>query len=161
MFHMEPMFLCNVKKCLKIFNEVYVSSDDKGILHQAKKAGAIPISRGEDLCGDTPNIPVYQHALWAMENPEFIVAVQANSPTIEPNIITTVKKIMDMGVSEVMTCDEDYKIYGSVWAIRTDKLEDYGDPYNPKPDVLVVDTSIDIHTQEDYDRCINNNNKSQ
>ena len=57
------MFLVNTEKCLDIFDSVYVSSDSKEILKQAQEIGAIPILRSEDLCGDTPNIPVYQHAL--------------------------------------------------------------------------------------------------
>jgi len=149
-FKGEPMFVKNLRKCITIFDEVYVSSDDMEILHLAKYHGAIPISRGEELCGDTPNIPVYQHALWVMPDIDFLVAVQANSPTIDKNIIANVKHIMELGANEVMTCDENYDIYGSVWAMTKDRLENYLDPYNPQPDILIVDKSTDIHTQEDF-----------
>lgn len=150
-FHGEPMFLVNTKKCLKIFDKVYVSSDGEEILRQAREAGAIPIRRGEDLCGDVPNIPVYKHALQRMTKTDALVAVQANSPTVSPNLIALVKQIIDGGlVDEVMTCSPDYSIYGSIWAVRTDKLKKYGDPYRPKPTVLVVDNSVDIHTEADY-----------
>ncbi len=144
------MFLVNTRKCLDIFDRVYVSSDSDEILAQARSLGAIPISRGEDLCGDVPNIPVYKHAIKKMINVDAIVAVQSNSPTIEKNIITMVKKIMELGAGEVMTCAADYSVYGSVWALRADRLMTYGDPYRPKPDILVVDKSIDIHTESDY-----------
>jgi len=95
-FHGDPMFLRNVEKCLRIFDKVYVSSDSPWILELAETYGAIPIQRSSVLCGDTPNIPVYQHALQFM-NTEAIVAVQANSPTINQNIIGLAKKLRRVG----------------------------------------------------------------
>jgi len=62
---------------------------------------------------------------------------------------------MEMGTGEAMTCHADYSIYGSVWAMTKERLQNYGDPYKPTPDVLVVDTSTDIHTEEDFKRAIN------
>jgi len=149
------MFLVNVKKCQQIFDSVYVSSDSTDILFQAQEAGAIPILRGERLCGETPNIPVYQHALKYMpDDVKGIVAVQSNSPTIKKEIIEKVAKYIEAGAGEAMTCYEDGRIYGSVWAINKDKLLNYGDPYNPKPDFLVKDSSIDIHTLGDYNQAL-------
>lgn len=145
----EPMFLTNVRKCLKIFDEVYVSSDSVDILEQAMKVGAIPIKRGKDLCGDIPNIPVYRHAQQYMDA-DIIVAVQANSPTLSPHIISDIKFLMERGHDEVMTCHEDYSIYGSVWALNKRRLAEYDNFYNPCPNVLIVDKSIDIHTKKDY-----------
>src|SRR3990167_821307 len=65
-FHGKPMFLVNVEKCLRVFDDVYVSSDSEEILKITKDAGAKPILRGVELCGDTPNIPVYRHAIEQM-----------------------------------------------------------------------------------------------
>lgn len=152
-FHGQPMFLVNVKKCLKIFPWTYVSSDSMEILKQAKKAGAIPILRSKDLCGDTPNIPVYQHAFKYM-NCDGIVAVQANSPTIKSSVIEEVKRLMEEGKQEVMTCHKDQTLYGSVWGIAKHKLQDYGNPYKPIPDALVVDISVDIHTLSEYNEAL-------
>ena len=131
---------------------MYVSSDSKEILELAESIGAIPILRGKELCGDTPNIPVYQDALRHMGDVDGIIAVQANSPTISISIIGLVKRIMGMGIDEVMTCHEGYSIYGSVWALSSFRLKNYPeeDIYHPKPNVLIVDKSVDIHTLEDY-----------
>ncbi len=148
------MWQVNVEKCLKIFEKVYVSSDDIEILHQAWTLGAIPIERGEELCGDTPNIPVYQHALERMGDVDAIVAVQANSPTVHPRLIDLIKGIAEMGVHEIMTMHPDHSIYGSVWALSAIKLRTYGDPYKPEPWVLLVDNSVDIHTEEDYQEAL-------
>lgn len=156
----DPMFIVNTKKCLRIFDEVYVSSDDVNILKLAEEVGAIPIERGEDLSGDVPNVAVYQHALAHMEDVDGIVAVQSCSPTIETNLIVLAKKLMETGLEEVMTCHpmehgEDYhaqhnKVYGSVWAIATNRLKTYKNSYKPNPEALLVDTSIDIHEEKDY-----------
>lgn len=143
------MFLWNVGKCLKIFPRVYVSSEDEWILEEAEDAGAIPIKRPLELCGETPNIPVYQHALEFMNGVDGIVAVQCNSPTINSKLIENAKHLLEMGAQEVMTKHQDGTIYGSIWALSRNRLKSYGDPYNPKPDVLLCDNSIDIHTEED------------
>ncbi len=163
-FHGVPMFVVNLKKCLDIFDDVYVSSDDIGILTTAMKYGARTILRNEELCGDTPNITVYKHAINEIEkyydaDVEAIVAVQANSPTIDPEIIRKAKDAIESEkYVEVMTCwpeNPDNPIYGSVWALTKDKLNNYGDPYRPDPDLLIDDISVDIHTIEDYNKAIN------
>lgn len=152
----RAMFMENVEKCLKIFPEVYVSSDDVNILKRVEEIGALPIKRPRELCGDTPNIPVYRHAFEYMHRPMGIIAVQVNSPTIDAMIIEDIHEMMKIGIDEIMTCHEDYSIYGSVWAMTRQRLETYGDPYKPTPQVLVVDKSIDIHTKEDYNKALEN-----
>lgn len=153
-FHGKPMFLVNVEKCLRIFNRVYVSSDSREMLAQAEAMGARGILRGTELCGETPNIPVYQHALKYMGEVEGIVAVQANSPTVDSNLIGLTKKIMECGVGEVMTCHPDYSLYGSIWAVSREVLVNYKDAYDRHPDVLLLDTSVDIHTKADYTKAL-------
>jgi len=143
------MFQWNVEKCLNIFSRTYVSSDSKYILDLAEELGAIPILRPEELCGDAPNIEVYKHALQFMNGVDGIVAVQANSPTINSKIIQNAKHLLETGVNEVITCNEDKTIYGSVWGLSRKKLEQYGDPYNPNPDIKLVDNSTDIHCLAD------------
>lgn len=159
------MFLVNVRKCLKIFDKVYVSSDGQTILDLAKTAGAIPILRGEELCGDTPDIPVFQHALQHMEKGvTHIVAVHANNPTINPELISLTKKFLEAGAEEVMTChpiergekykDQSSKINGSIRGMSAKRLQSYPDPYRPRPEVWLVDDSLEIETQEDYETCL-------
>ena len=153
-FHGVPMYLVNTKKCLRIFSRVCVSSDNSWILEGAEDAGAIPIKRPQELCGDVPNIPVYQHALGFMNGVDGIVAVQCNSPTINSKLIEQAKELLDSGVQEVMTKHEDGSIYGSIWALSSKRLREYGDPYKPKPDILLLDTSVDIHSEADLEKAL-------
>ena len=161
------MFLINLEKGLRLFDRVYVSSDSLEILRLAEANGAVPILRGQNLCGDTPDIPVFQDALRCMEDADGLVAIHVNNPTIDKNLIAMVKKCLEMGAQEVMTCHpmtylDEYKlqhnkVYGSIRGMTRERLENYRDPYEPEPDILLVDTSLEIETQEDYDRCLNNN----
>lgn len=145
----KPMFLWNVEKCVSIFDKTYVSSDSYEILKIAKKAGALPIKRTPELCGDTPNIPVYRHAVSKMEQiPEAIIAVQANSPTIDKTLIFTAKKLLKNKNSkhkEIITLHQDRSIYGSIWGMTIERLNEYKSFYTPTPDITLIDNSIDIH----------------
>lgn len=154
------MFLVNVEKLLKVFGECYVTSDSYSMLKLAEEAGAKTIWRDEKLCGDTPNIPVYQYCLNHMGDVDGIVAVQACSPNLDTKLMVTAKGLMELGYDEVMTChplqhsanyhDQSAKIMGSLWGISAEKLRRYPNPYKPTPDVLMVDNSIDIHLESDY-----------
>jgi hypothetical protein len=158
------MFLWNLEKCLRIFDEVYVSSDDYGILKLASLEGAKPIHREKELCGDCPDIPVFQHAFKKMKGVDGLVAVHANNPNIECNLIVLTKKILEMGVPEVMTCypmasfngykTQSNPINGSIRGISKERLENYPDPYHPQPEVLLVDDSLEIETSEDFEDAL-------
>lgn len=150
-FNGVPMFVVNLRKMLRVFPEVFVSSDSRNILKIAKEEGAVPIMRSRKLCGDTPNICVYQHAMFDMDDD--FVAVQANSPSIDIELIKTAKELIGK-YSEVMTCHDDYSIYGSIWAITKEKLKGYGNHYDPKPDILIKDLSTDVHTEEDLQKAL-------
>jgi len=152
-FFGQPMFVWNVAKCLGAFDEVWMSSDSDFILSLIRAMGGRTIKRPFELCGDTPNIPVYQHAQKFM-NADIIVAVQANSPTIKQELIEKCRDIMlRTNCQELMTCHPDYSIYGSVWALTRERLADYGNPHKPKPDILIIDDSTDIHTLEDFKKA--------
>jgi hypothetical protein len=49
---------------------------------------------------------------------------------------------------------KDKSIYGSIWALSRKQLENYKDPYNPKPDILLTDISVDIHTEDDFKKAL-------
>ena len=154
-FKGKPMFVWNLEKCLKIFDHVYVSSDSEFILSKSQQLGAHIIKRPKELVGNVPNIPVYVHALSYMhDNPDVVFAVKADSPTIDELLIKSAKEIMQLpGVSELMTCHKDHKIHGSIWALTREKLLSYGNPYEFKPDILMIDKSTDIHTIEDLKKA--------
>ena len=152
----KPMFLWNVEKCVGIFEKTYVSSDSDAILKLAKKAGAIPIKRPKELCGNTPNIPVYQHCWEQMGKPDGIVAVQANSPAIDRRLIILAMRLLEFGNQEIMTCHLNYDIYGSIWALTKERLFVYETDYefrHPCPDILILDPSEDIHTLKDFKKA--------
>jgi len=155
-FNGLPMFLNNVIKCVDIFDKTFVSSEDEDILDWADSRGAIAIKRPNELCGDTPNIPVYKHALQFMGDVDAIIAVQANSPNVDKELIKRIKDLMEE-YEEIMTCHRSGRIYGSVWGISINRLNNYkniADYYNPQPDLKIEDSSVDIHTNADYIKAL-------
>lgn len=149
----KPMFIWNLEKALQLFSEVYVSSDFDPILKKAESLGAIAIKRPEELCGETPNITVYKHAQHIMKA-DAIVAIQANSPSLDLEIIETVINLMEDGNKEVKTCHSNGDDYGSIWAMTKERLANYPDPYKAKPDVWVKDISVDIHGIKDLQQAL-------
>ena len=54
---------------------------------------------------------------------DIVIAVQANSPTIDIELIRSAKIIMETGrFTELMTANPARKISGSIWAIKRDKI---------------------------------------
>ena len=158
-FKGKPMFQWNLEKCLRIFEKVYISSDYDFILDRALDLGAVPIKRPLELCREgVPSVPVFKHAYSKMMvKPNIIISVQGNSPTIKERLIKEAKELMERGYDELMTCHPDFTIYGSIWGVNSYRLEYYeeicGDFYNHKPDVLLVDPSINIHTLGDFKKA--------
>lgn len=150
----KPMFQWNLEKCLLVFDEVYVSSDNDKILDKAENMGAIGIKRPEELLEAT-NIECYKHAQQIMGTDAF-VAVQANSPETGIRLIKWAKDLLILGhEKEVKTCHYDGTDYGSIWGMTAERLKDYPDQYNASPSFWIKDFSIDIHTIDDLFNSFN------
>ena len=151
----KPLFKWNVEKGIQLFNDMYVTSDHDFILEESADLGAIPIKRTDPKMMECSNIEYYRHVFDKMNNPDIIIAIQVNSPTIDIKLIRTVKDMMiKYGLNEIKTCHADYSAYGSIWAISKKRLWDYKDFYKYTPDLYIVDKSIDIHTQKDFDNAL-------
>ncbi len=141
------MYVWNLEKCLIVFDEVYVSSDSDKILDKAEEMGAFRIKRPEELLEAT-NIDCYKHAQHIMRANAF-VAVQANSPEVGIKLIKYAKDVLHLGNEEVKTCHYDKSDYGSIWGMTAERLKNYPDPYNARPEVWIKDFSIDIHDENE------------
>jgi len=149
----KPMFQWNLEKMLLVFDEVYVSSDNEGILRQSQELGARGIKRPPELLEAT-NIDCYRHAQGFMQADAF-VAVQANSPETGIKLIKYAKDLLELGHEEVKTCHVDGKDYGSIWGMTDERLMTYQDPYHSNPTKWIKDFSIDIHTIDDLWKSYN------
>ena len=143
----KPMYIWNLEKCLMVFNEVYVSSDDEKILNKAEEMGGYGLVRPTTLLEAT-NIECYQHVMERTDADAF-VAVQANSPETGAKLIKYAKDLLQLGHEEVKTSHRDGSDYGSIWGMTKERLNKYPDPYNAKPSYWIKDYSTDIHTIED------------
>jgi CMP-N-acetylneuraminic acid synthetase len=156
-FNGSPMFLWNLKKLVDLFGTVVFDSDCAEMCKMAREMGAKPHLRPMDLRGnDIPSVPLFKSI--SDEYPHFdsIVNVQANSPNTSEGVIQKCGEIIRMpGVREVLTSYSSREINGSVWCFNRSRLNDYGDYYVHYPDVLVIDDSIDIHTEEEFLKALN------
>lgn len=151
----KPMFEWNVRKGLQVFDKMYVSSDYDYILEEIADMGAIPIKRESPYLMEAPNIVWYRHAMKHMDNPDVLIALQVNSPTVSKGLIWMIKNMMEYyKLDEIKTCHPDYTDYGSVWAISKKRLFQYKNFHKFTPDVYVVDSSQDIHNLEDFKEAL-------
>jgi len=153
-----PLFLRNLTKMIELGLNPILDSDDDEILGLAEQAGAVPHYRVPELHGpDVPTLPIVKSAFEALAigPPTAAVIVQANSPNLDPRTLKqAIAIIRHTPVDEVMSAFPDRSHNGSVWAVSHERLLDYGDPYQHRPDVLLVDDSGDIHNAADLQRAL-------
>lgn len=153
----QPMFLWSLAKLLAELPEVYFDSDDDAMLAQAAAAGAVPLLRPAELRGhEVPSVPLFQNMVRQMaERPGAVLNLQANSPTTSPETIRRAAGVMrHTDCTELQTVFPDtHEPNGSLWGFSTERLMGYGDPRVHRPDVLLIDTAVDVHTTEDLERA--------
>lgn len=155
-FHGRPLFTLNLWKLLKVFEEVVVDSDSEAVLTQAEEMGATPRIRPAHLNGhEVPSIVLFRSLVEDFPEAGSFVSVQANSPNTPMAVISTCAEAIQLdSVAEVITCFSSGEKNGSVWAMTYDRSME-GPPQDiPRPSVMVVDDSIDIHTQDDFDAAL-------
>lgn len=164
-FHGKPMLYWTIKKNLKISKDTYVNSDCSKIIQYAKKLGAKTILRNPKLLGD--EIPSRLLMLDSFKNfPKktyAVIHVQANSPNLD---IENIKKVYQMlkytNINDIFTITSKKITNGSIWGITKQKLKKYNldkklhDHKSLKNDCWLVDDSIDIHYQKDFDKALKN-----
>jgi CMP-N-acetylneuraminic acid synthetase len=148
----KPMFQWNLEKGLKLLDEMYVTSDHDFVLEEANKLGAKLIKRNDPYLMECPNIVYYEYCMDYMDA-DALIAIQVNSPTVDPKLISITKQLLEMGVPEIITVHKNRDIYGSIWAMTRERLERYADPFTPSAEVFIIDESVDIHSKEDVEKA--------
>ena len=151
-----PLFQYNLIKLLNIFEEVIVDSDDINILEMSKSMGATPHERRADVIGnDVPSIKVFKSILDEYQNFQRIINIQANSPNVHKKLKKKAFDMISNGYSDhILTLNEDMTWNGSIWCISRKIIFETKDFYNIKPDTYLIDDSVDIHTQEEFDLAV-------
>ena len=151
----KPMFLWNIEKGLSISKDYYFNSDDEEMIQYAFKLGLKIIKREKKLLDhEIPSRLIFKSCFKYMPRKiDGILHIQANSPNLNISLIKTALEIMEnTKVEELLTCDKDYKQYGSLWGITRKKIKTYNmnrrihDRKVIKPDCYLLDKSIDIHS---------------
>ena len=159
----KPMFLWNIEKGLKISKNYYFNSDDDEMLSIASKLNLKIIKRDKKLTDhEIPSRLIFKSCFRTLpKDIEGFLHIQANSPNISISLIRTAFKIMKTtNIQELLTCDNNYKILGSLWGITRKKISKYNmnrkihDKKIIKPDCFLLDTSIDIHNKKDLNKSL-------
>lgn len=153
-FFGRPLYEWNLEKLLRQGIPVMFDSDDEGMLKRATVLGAVPHLRSKSLCGhDVPSVPLFQSIVNdAATVPGAILNLQANSPNCSELLVSrAVALCRHVAFAELLTVFPDRSNNGSLWGFSYERLMNYGDPYVHKPDVLLVDDAVDIHTEADLE----------
>jgi len=169
LYNGKPMFLWNIQKGLSISSNFYFNSDDDEMIKIAKNKGLKIIKRDkEHLEPETPSRLIFKSCLENMpKRVKGILHIQANSPNLNIDLIKSAFYIMkNTKVEEILTCDENYNQYGSLWGVTRKKINSYNMNKNIhdrkiiKPDCYLLDQSIDIHTYKEFKKSLKfSNNK--
>ncbi|MDC3161542.1 hypothetical protein OA953_02075 [Gammaproteobacteria bacterium] len=155
-FNGMPLFKWNLLKLKSIFDEVVIDSDDQYILQTGSEVGAIAHERNKNVVGnDVPSIKIFKSILEDFKDYDGIINIQANSPNVKKQLIHKAYKIISNEYSDhILTMNEDLTWNGSVWCITKEIIFNTKDFYNIQPDMYLLDDSIDIHTQEEFDEAL-------
>lgn len=154
-----PMFYWNIKKGLSISKNFYFNSDDQEMIKAASNLGLKIIKREKKLRDhEVPSRLIFKSCFRYMpKDIDGILHIQANSPNLDINLIKTAFEIMkNTKIEELLTCDKNYKQYGSLWGITKKKINTYNmnkaihDRKVIKPECYLLDYSTDIHTYKDF-----------
>lgn len=154
-FKGAPLFEHNLRKLLRLFGSVIFDSDSEHLLEAARNLGATPHLRSTEVRGnDIPSVEVFQGIVSSYPEYLYFLNVQANSPGIADEVIARCAQSLRLpDVAEVLTCYPSGQINGSAWGLTRGRIRNYGNPYLHLPDILIVDSSIDIHTQKDFEKA--------
>ena len=162
-FSGKPLFYWNLSKALKITNKVFFNSDDNYMIKIASKMKVKIINRDKNLLGnEIPSRVLFISSLKSMpKNIDAILSIQANSPNLNFRLIKTVYKLMqNSDLNELLTCDKRFNVYGSLWGLSRKRIINsssnikISDKKAQKPDCLILDESIDIHTISDFKKSL-------
>lgn len=156
-FFGAPLFEWNLSKLIKIFgSSVVLDSDDNSILKSAEKIGAIPHRRNKKVLGnDVPSILIFRSILEDFSSYDALINIQANSPNVKIELIQKAHDLIQNNYTRhLITLNKDMTLNGSIWCIHRDIIFSLKDFYNIEPDMFLNDNSVDIHTQEEFNKAL-------
>lgn len=161
----KPLIAFSIEKALKskYIDKVIVSTDDEQIASIAKEYGAEVLIRPKELAtDDTPDLPVFQHALKELKekeeyNPTFILNIRPTCPLRKvEDIDNAIEKMFRINCDSVRTITEvkDHPYWTS--KLKGDKMTPFlGDVDIKKyyrrqllPDAYITNGAVDVMKSE-------------
>jgi CMP-N-acetylneuraminic acid synthetase len=148
----RPMLDYSIDQALacKSADAIYVSTDGQKIAEHAKSRGIKTILRPQHLCGDTPIIDVYRHAVENMdENATIVVGLQPDHPDRDISIDQTLDTLQAEQADRIMSTEADGTKNGAHYVLT----RHYIDTEDSRKDVVIIDDCTNIHYAEDLQRA--------
>ena len=157
-----PLYLYVLKKMITLNIPIYFDSNSAMMCDAARALSPLIATHIRDshlLDTSVPSVPIFQsmYSYFQLEKKSAsVLNIQANSPNIKLKTLHKAACIMThSNTSELLSIySHDRSNNGSLWGFSSHRLLNYGDPYTHMPDSFVIDDSVDIHTQEDFDLSI-------
>lgn len=147
----HPLVFYTIKaaKEAKLIDEVFISTDSEKIAEFAKSQGASVIMRDKNLCGSTPVIEVYRHALSCINSSDIthIVGLQPDHPDRQISLDATIRFALDKDFDDLISVDSQGEKNGSIRIMKRQALRErelIGSVGT------IMDNATNIHTHEDF-----------
>lgn len=146
----KPLLYYSLKiaKDCKLVDKIYVSTDSPAIADFAKEEGVSVIMRPIDLCGDTPIVDVYSHALnnIAEKEVEYIVGLQPDHPDRSIDLEKAIRYVLEKKFDDLISVDSCGFKNGSVRIMKAQALREKRISVNSGS---ILDKATNIHTLGD------------
>jgi len=148
-----------VAKQSKYIDKIFVSTEDKEIAKLAEKYGAEVITRPSELArDDTPDLPVFQHAIRTLKEnenylPEIVVNLRPTCPLRSVNDVdNAIKKILEQDCDSVRSVKEVTQHPYWMFEVKKDDLKnfikdiDFNKYYQRQllPNLYIVNGAVDV-----------------
>ncbi len=148
----KPMLYWSIKyaKKSKILDKIYVSTNSKKISDLAKKYNISVIKRSIKLCGETPIIEVYKHALKKIKKPvKIIVGLQPDHPDRTQNIDKVINKFTKNKADLLYSVDKKNIKNGAYYILSKRVLSGA----YVKKKIKIIENCTNIHFVKDLERA--------
>lgn len=147
----KPLLYYTIKQAreCRLIDKVYVSTDSPEIASFAHSEGAEIIMRPDNLCGETPLLEVYYHALKFINNGSvrYVVGLQPDHPDRTMDFKAAIEYAINKDLDDLISVDNKGNKNGSIRIIKAAVL------LNKEISVksgVIVDNATNIHELGDF-----------
>ena len=124
----KPLLYYTIKiaKECKLVHSIYVSTDNEEITEFCKREGVSVIKRPVELCGDTPVLEVYRHALmhFVDKDIDYIIGLQPDHPDRTQSLENLIQYALKNDLDDLISVDSKGYRNGSIRIMKVKALKE-------------------------------------